>query len=180
MTVKDKVAVYDKAEEIEKKYCGAKTKSGKTCERPQGWGTWHPGQGKCKLHGGASPSGPRSMYVQHDQDLLERVKELKEDPNLTSIPEQIALSIAMMERAVNNLESDESSKLEQAKSVGVISTNLAKMIETNHKIQVGHYLSPDHVQDQIRKAAGHIQRSCKGCDKLETLAQELQAMTSQE
>ena len=25
------------------------------CHRPAGWGTWHPGAGRCKLHGGATP-----------------------------------------------------------------------------------------------------------------------------
>jgi hypothetical protein len=34
--------------------CGAKTRSGGRCAHPAGWSTDHPGQGKCKLHGGAS------------------------------------------------------------------------------------------------------------------------------
>lgn len=39
------------------KYCGAKTRKGTPCRRPAGWGTSHPGTGRCKLHGGAS-NGP--------------------------------------------------------------------------------------------------------------------------
>lgn len=36
--------------------CGATARStGKPCQRPAGWGTDHPGQGRCKLHGGKSP-----------------------------------------------------------------------------------------------------------------------------
>lgn len=35
--------------------CGAKTRKGWPCRRPAGWGTNHPGRGRCKLHGGASP-----------------------------------------------------------------------------------------------------------------------------
>lgn len=34
--------------------CGAQTKKGKQCGRPAGWGTPHPGAGRCKLHGGSS------------------------------------------------------------------------------------------------------------------------------
>lgn len=51
--------VHDK--EKKKKYviCGAKNKKGGICSRPAGWGTNHPGSGKCKLHGGAS-TGPRN------------------------------------------------------------------------------------------------------------------------
>jgi hypothetical protein len=35
--------------------CGAKTRNGGACKRPAGSGTDHPGQGRCKLHGGATP-----------------------------------------------------------------------------------------------------------------------------
>jgi hypothetical protein len=36
--------------------CGAKARSGKPCRRPAGWGTDHTGIGRCKLHGGSTPS----------------------------------------------------------------------------------------------------------------------------
>lgn len=39
--------------------CGARTHgNGEPCRRPAGWGTDHPGRGRCKLHGGAS-HGPK-------------------------------------------------------------------------------------------------------------------------
>lgn len=42
------------------KTCGASTKgSGSKCRLPAGWGTKHPGSGRCRLHGGAS-TGPRT------------------------------------------------------------------------------------------------------------------------
>jgi hypothetical protein len=37
--------------------CGARTNAETPCQRPAGWGTGHPGSGRCKLHGGSSPSG---------------------------------------------------------------------------------------------------------------------------
>jgi hypothetical protein len=37
--------------------CGGKLlKREGTCTRPAGWGTTHPGSGRCKLHGGCAPS----------------------------------------------------------------------------------------------------------------------------
>lgn len=37
--------------------CGATTKqTGAPCTQPAGWGTSHPGIGRCKLHGGSTPS----------------------------------------------------------------------------------------------------------------------------
>lgn len=37
--------------------CGAKTRSGGTCQKTAGWGTSHPGAGNCRLHGGATTNG---------------------------------------------------------------------------------------------------------------------------
>ena len=43
----------------ERPLCGARKRQprypGETCARPAGWGTEHPGFGRCKLHGGATP-----------------------------------------------------------------------------------------------------------------------------
>ena len=36
-------------------HCGAKTRSGGRCKKTAGWGTDHKGQGRCRLHGGATP-----------------------------------------------------------------------------------------------------------------------------
>lgn len=36
--------------------CGAKKRAGGECGRPAGWGTPHPGTGRCKLHGGSTPN----------------------------------------------------------------------------------------------------------------------------
>jgi uncharacterized protein YjcR len=41
-------------------FCGARTRKGQPCKRPAGWGTDHPGEGRCKLHGGCS-TGPRDQ-----------------------------------------------------------------------------------------------------------------------
>lgn len=42
------------------KFCGGKRKqSPGTCTRPAGWGTDHPGIGKCKLHGGSTTNHQR-------------------------------------------------------------------------------------------------------------------------
>lgn len=41
------------------RYCGARKRQpahpGERCRRPAGWGTEHPGWGRCKLHGGSTP-----------------------------------------------------------------------------------------------------------------------------
>jgi hypothetical protein len=43
------------------RYCGGKKRQGEgTCTQPAGWGTPHPGAGRCKLHGGCAPSGVKA------------------------------------------------------------------------------------------------------------------------
>ena len=46
-------------------FCGAKTRAGTPCKRPAGWGTDHVGEGRCKLHGGATPRGPLHPRYKH-------------------------------------------------------------------------------------------------------------------
>lgn len=40
--------------------CGAQKRNGGSCTLAAGWGTNHPGNGRCKLHGGSTPTHVRS------------------------------------------------------------------------------------------------------------------------
>src|SRR6185437_11369205 len=45
--------------------CGAQRKGeAGPCTRPAGWGTDHPGIGKCKLHGGSTPTHQRAAELE--------------------------------------------------------------------------------------------------------------------
>jgi hypothetical protein len=46
------------------RHCGAEKRNGGTCKRPKGWGTSHPGVGRCKLHGGSTPTHERAAEVE--------------------------------------------------------------------------------------------------------------------
>lgn len=53
------------ADHHDRSLCGAKRKGGKPpCEQPSGWGTAHPGYGRCKLHGGSTNEHPSSPTMQ--------------------------------------------------------------------------------------------------------------------
>ncbi len=45
--------------------CAARTRAGTPCQKPAGWGTAHPGEGRCKLHGGATPRGADHPRYKH-------------------------------------------------------------------------------------------------------------------
>jgi hypothetical protein len=109
----------------QKKYriCGSLTRQSESkpfCHRPAGWGTSHPRVGRCKLHGGCSPSGPnhpnwrggryaykfRVRLKQHYKDLgssetnpLDLLPELEVQRTILTIS-----IIALNERAHHSVE----------------------------------------------------------------------------
>ena len=50
--------------------CGAKKRGGGKCLMAAGWGTSHPGIGKCKLHGGAAPNHVKAAAKEEYRKLL--------------------------------------------------------------------------------------------------------------
>lgn len=92
----------------DKKYCGAKTRAGTPCRRPAGWGTYHVGEGRCKLHGGKSTGAPKgnqnakkhgffSKYI--PEETLEIMGILEEKSPEDLIWDQIMIQYAAIIRA---------------------------------------------------------------------------------
>lgn len=121
--------------------CGTRTRqatSNPVCHRPAGWGTSHPGVGRCKLHGGCSPSGPdhpnwrsgryadkfRGRLEQHYKDHADADKNpLDLLPELTV--QRVILSMALqslVDKATvipnGNITSDYDYERETAETVG--------------------------------------------------------------
>lgn len=100
------------------RYCGAKKRQGEgTCKRPAGWGTEHPGTGRCKLHGGNNRSKPGNKNAvttgQYetifagalDESELGVMSAAAAKTNLGHIEEEIALTtvreLRMLQRIAN-------------------------------------------------------------------------------
>jgi len=75
------VALYDT--------CDGKTKAETLCQRPAGWGTDHPGQGRCKLHAGVSGTITHGRYSKIKRPALKAVMaQYEADPEpLNLLPE---------------------------------------------------------------------------------------------
>lgn len=69
--------------------CGAQTRRHTACERPKGWGTDHVGFGRCKLHGGSSPSGRKAAA-------LARAASLSEDLASAAVPVKVDPTEALL------------------------------------------------------------------------------------
>lgn len=57
-----------------RRLCGAAKRQGSgACRKPAGWGTSHPGRGRCRLHGGATRSQSKRAA---DQEIEERARAM--------------------------------------------------------------------------------------------------------
>ena len=85
--------------------CGAKKKSGGKCTMAAGWGTSHPGIGKCKLHGGETPTHVKSAAKGELRQLLGRPIEVS--------PEQAILNCIRIRSGEVEWLSQEMAKLQE-------------------------------------------------------------------
>lgn len=94
--------------------CGATNRQGEPCQLPAGWGTDHVGEGKCKLHGGASLRGEESPTFKHGlfSDYLgeedrNAIDALDEYDDVDKMDELINWRLARLRRAVRALNDQE-------------------------------------------------------------------------
>lgn len=77
--------------------CGARNRSGGRCKKQAGWGTDHVGEGRCRLHGGATPIKHGRYSKVSRPRIRELLVELDKDPDpLNLVPEaQLIRALAM-------------------------------------------------------------------------------------
>lgn len=83
--------------------CGATNRNGEPCQRPAGWGTDHPGEGRCKLHGGVgqikgTQLDPVARYsdLQARPRLRELVAQFAQDANPDDLSHELTLLRALV------------------------------------------------------------------------------------
>ena len=78
--------------------CGAQLKRGKgRCTKAAGWRTDHPGQGRCYLHGGATPIKHGRYSAIKREGLQERIDRFRADPDPLNLADEVALLRAFLE-----------------------------------------------------------------------------------
>jgi hypothetical protein len=85
--------------------CGARKKQGEgVCTQAAGWGTDHPGEGRCKLHGGKNPIKHGRFSAIKRPELRELVAAYEQDPDPLNILPELALVRAQLVDYVNRYD----------------------------------------------------------------------------
>lgn len=101
MTVTDPKAAPDR----DSRFCGGPKRQGEgTCTRPAGWGTPHPGIGRCKLHGGSTKSHVEAARQELARRELAKVWRVDVDPVMDPAAEMRRLA-GQMRHALDELGS---------------------------------------------------------------------------
>jgi hypothetical protein len=140
MTTGTSIAVHDKPASPGY-YCNARKRGeegrGELCTLRAGWGTDHPGTGRCKLHGGKNKvkHGLYSEVTRHR--VADRVKELRDSDDLLELREQIALQAAIIQEYLAGLGQSEELAPDDARTLIGLVELASKNVERLHKIEHG-------------------------------------------
>lgn len=79
-------------------FCGAKRRGqDASCRRPSGWGTDHAGWGRCKLHGGSTPSGRSAAVTEQAQTTAQLFGVPREVDPLTGMLETYHQTLGILD-----------------------------------------------------------------------------------
>lgn len=96
------------------RFCGAKKRQGEgDCHRPAGWGTSHPGIGRCKLHGGSTPDQIKHVNGQKAADAVVTFGLPREiDPQVALLEEvhRTAGHVSWLQAKIAEFETDDELK----------------------------------------------------------------------
>jgi len=89
--------------------CGAETRNNRdsnkgNCQLPAGLGTDHPGQGRCKFHGGATPRNSGRYSRLKQRGFKQLIEEHELDPKPLDLIPDLAVARAMFEDYIDNMD----------------------------------------------------------------------------
>lgn len=181
-----------------KNHCNAVAKStGNPCKRPAGWGTGHPGTGRCKLHGGkslggiASPTYKTGKYSRYLPDkLANRYEMAVNDPGLLELNHEIALLDSRLASLLERIDTGEAGLLWQnmAKLWTELTTAIKQQDKTKQQdiaikldmlIKQGHddYLAWNEIQNVIEHRRKLVESERKRLIETQQYVTAVQAMT---
>jgi len=124
--------------------CGGECSDGTPCERPAGWGTDHPGKGRCKLHGGNAGRPPEhGLYSETArEEIAERIEAAREQP-IGEIRAEVAVVRGLLQDYLTGVENADED------TIGDITTLVAEVrraADTVSKMDAREALTARHVE----------------------------------
>lgn len=81
--------------------CTGTNRAGKPCGHPAGWGTDHPGEGKCKNHGGVGQkSSTRYQLTNASPTLQQAIQDQQADPDPLNLLPDLLLARSLLQEGV--------------------------------------------------------------------------------
>lgn len=84
--------------------CNARTRSGNLCRLPAGHRTTHVGQGRCRLHGGATPIRTGRYSVIKRDSLRDMISHYEADPDPLNVLPELAAARAIFQDFVERYD----------------------------------------------------------------------------
>jgi len=152
-----------------KPVCGAKKHSdGKPCQRPAGWGTVHSGEGRCKLHGGASPI-KHGRYSKLSNPLGIKIQERLNDVNPLDMIPELALLKAMLDRWITKNGEDNEMAQAMAGAIPLVD-GIRKTVDTIHKMQTRDLLTSREMETAIQQLIIIISEEVKDPETIQRIS----------
>ena len=148
--------------------CGAKKhRSPKTCDLPAGWGTDHPGTGRCKLHGGNNPIKHGRYSTVLRGELGKHIIEHMDDPNPLDLAPEMAVLRGQLTLWLDRLgEFDNGVTPEQAAAIGMVVSGLQRLADTVSKIETRAALTTREMVYLVTSLADILREEIEDADQL--------------
>ncbi len=179
-------------------HCGAKRRDGRLCEQPAGFGTQHVGIGRCKFHGGSTPTQVQHAAVVAEERSARTILERLGEPEPLGHPVEELLAVVAEQKAwqrilrerlaehietVNDLETTDKLNTEKERALVVLYeraldrtgnalANMVKLDLQSRMVQIKETEARDVIEAMVRA----IHRAGLGDHELEirkSLADEL-------
>lgn len=132
--------------------CGADNRDGDPCGLPAGWGTDHPGEGRCKHHGGnAGRPIKHGRYSTQKTNLQEKLDQYRTEDDPSDLWEELALLRALLQDHLDGPDLD-------AGIVVTLVKEIRKTLDTINKIMSRTALTSAEVE-YLQAAVADVIRS---------------------
>ena len=127
--------------------CGAKTRGGKQCQQPAGWGTEHVGQGRCKLHGGkAGAPIVTGRYSIKRTELAHKAQRFVNDDAPGDLTGELALMRALLQEYLDRYDDNSRLPLDDIERIFGMIEAISRLVERIAKILTAKALTQAEVQ----------------------------------